>query len=109
MTMSIEAQNVLSMIRQAEIGGSQSAPTSMAEGSGGAKASFSSDLTEALRSVNELQLTSAQNKIDFEASSEASLTDVLVDSQRASVAFEATLQIRNKVLKAYQDVMSLPV
>jgi len=108
MTMSIEAQNVLSMIRQAEIGGSQSAST-LAERSGDARANFSSDLVEALRSVNELQLTSAQNKIDFEASSEASLTDVLVDSQRASVAFEATLQIRNKVLKAYQDVMSMPV
>jgi len=25
------------------------------------------------------------------------------------VAFEATLQVRNKVLKAYQDVMSMPV
>jgi len=33
----------------------------------------------------------------------------LIDSQRASVAFEATLQVRNKVLKAYQDVMSMPV
>lgn len=108
MTMSIEAQNVLSMIRQAEIGGAQSAASS-SDRSGDVKSNFSSDLVEALRSVNELQLTSAQNKIDFEASSEASLTDVLVDSQRASVAFEATLQIRNKVLKAYQDVMSMPV
>ncbi|MEK9996613.1 MAG: flagellar hook-basal body complex protein FliE [Halieaceae bacterium] len=25
------------------------------------------------------------------------------------MAFEATLQVRNKVLKAYQDVMSMPV
>ena len=84
-------------------------PTSMSERSVDAKANFSLDLMEALRSVNELQLTSAQNKIDFETGTEASLTDVLVDSQRASVAFEATLQIRNKVLKAYQDVMSMPV
>ena len=66
------------------------------------------DLVEALRSVNELQLISAQNKIDFEASSRLALA-MLMDSQRASVAFEATLQIKNKVLKAYQDVMSMPV
>ena len=92
MTMSIEAQNVLSMIRQAEIGGAQSAASS-SDRSGDVKSNFSSDLVEALRSVNELQLISAQNKIDFEASSEASLTDVLVDFKSIS-RIEATLQIR---------------
>ncbi len=50
-----------------------------------------------------------ETKTNFEASGDVSVTDVLIDSQRASVAFEATLQIRNKVLKAYQDVMSMPV
>jgi len=29
--------------------------------------------------------------------------------QKSSLAFEATLQIRNKVLKAYEDVMNMPV
>ena len=84
MTMSIEAQNVLSMIRQAEIGGSQSA-ASLADRSGDARANFSSDLVEALRSVNELQLTSAQNKIDFEASPEASITESMGEFHRTSL------------------------
>jgi len=29
--------------------------------------------------------------------------------QKSSLAFEATLQIRNKVLKAYEDIMNMPV
>jgi flagellar hook-basal body complex protein FliE len=29
--------------------------------------------------------------------------------QESSIAFEATLQVRNKVLSAYKDIMSMPV
>jgi flagellar hook-basal body complex protein FliE len=29
--------------------------------------------------------------------------------QKASIAFEATLQARNKLLSAYKDIMSMPV
>jgi flagellar hook-basal body complex protein FliE len=29
--------------------------------------------------------------------------------QKSSLAFEATLQIRNKVLKAYEEIMNMPV
>ena len=37
------------------------------------------------------------------------LTDVVMNMQKSSLAFEATLQIRNKVLKAYEDIMNVPV
>ena len=37
------------------------------------------------------------------------LTDVVMNMQKSSLAFEATLQIRNKVLKAYEDIMNMPV
>jgi flagellar hook-basal body complex protein FliE len=29
--------------------------------------------------------------------------------QKSSLAFEATLQVRNKVLKAYEDILNMPV
>ena len=70
---------------------------------------FSNDLLAAIRSVNEMQMTSANTKANFEVSGDVDVTEVLMKSQKASVAFEATLQIRNKILKAYQDVMSMPV
>jgi flagellar hook-basal body complex protein FliE len=37
------------------------------------------------------------------------LTDVVLGMQKASIAFEATLQIRNKVIKAYEDIKNMPV
>jgi hypothetical protein len=37
------------------------------------------------------------------------LTDVVLGMQKSSLAFEATLQIRNKVLKAYEDILNMPV
>jgi flagellar hook-basal body complex protein FliE len=37
------------------------------------------------------------------------LTDVVLEMQKSSLAFEATLQVRNKVLEAYQQIMNMPV
>jgi flagellar hook-basal body complex protein FliE len=37
------------------------------------------------------------------------LTDVVMSMQKASLAFEATVQVRNKVMQAYQDIMNMPV
>ena len=40
---------------------------------------------------------------------EEGLTDVVLGMQKSSLSFEATLQVRNKVLKAYEDIMNMPV
>jgi flagellar hook-basal body complex protein FliE len=37
------------------------------------------------------------------------LGDVMVAMQKASLSFEATVQVRNKVLSAYQEVMNMQV
>jgi flagellar hook-basal body complex protein FliE len=37
------------------------------------------------------------------------LTDVVLSMQKSSLAFEATLQVRNKVMKAYEEIMNMPV
>jgi len=34
---------------------------------------------------------------------------VMLAKEKAGIAFEATLQIRNKVLSAYQEIMQMPV
>jgi flagellar hook-basal body complex protein FliE len=45
----------------------------------------------------------------FERGEQVPLTDVVLKMQKASLSFEATLQVRNKVLKAYEDIMNMPV
>jgi flagellar hook-basal body complex protein FliE len=45
----------------------------------------------------------------YDRGEEVPLTDVVLAMQKSSLAFEATLQIRNKVLKAYEDILNMPV
>ena len=37
------------------------------------------------------------------------IVSVMVERQKASIGFEATLQVRNKLLSAYRDIMNMPV
>ncbi len=45
----------------------------------------------------------------YEMGTETDVAKVMMARQKASLAFEATLQIRNKLLSAYKDIMSMPV
>ena len=101
-------QGVMNVIRQAEIANSRAADAFSGISNEQQQSRFASDLLAAIRSVNATQMRSAETKTAFEASGDVSVTDVLLDSQRASVAFEATLQVRNKVLKDYKDVFIMP-
>ena len=58
--------------------------------------------------MNESQMASADMRDAYERGEDIPLTDVVLAMQ-SSLAFEATLQVRNKLLKAYEDVMNMPV
>jgi len=71
---------------------------------------FSNVLTQALGKVNDLQQTSGDLKNRLEVGDpNVDLTQVMLASQKASVAFTATLQVRNRLVQAYQDVMNMPL
>jgi flagellar hook-basal body complex protein FliE len=38
-----------------------------------------------------------------------SLSEVMIASQKSSLAFSAMVEVRNKFLEAYKEVMSMPV
>jgi flagellar hook-basal body complex protein FliE len=38
-----------------------------------------------------------------------SLAEVMLTKEKAGIAFEATVQVRNKVLEAYKQIMNMPV
>ena len=71
---------------------------------------FGDLLSSAVNSVNETQMQSAQMATAYEQGDpNISLTQVMVQSQKASVSFQALTQVRNKVIQAYEDVMKMPV
>ena len=70
---------------------------------------FANSIKWALQEVNEMQQVSKANRAAYEQGEDIPLTEVVMSMQKSSLAFEATLQIRNKVLKAYEDIMNMPV
>jgi len=64
---------------------------------------------DSMRQVNALQSEADTMMTQFEMGADIPLTDVVMAMQKSSLAFEATLQVRNKVLKAYEDIMNMPV
>ena len=70
---------------------------------------FSDSVKGALQDVNATQQASKALRTAYERGEDVPLTDVVMSIQKSSLAFEATLQIRNKVLKAYEEIMNMPV
>lgn len=76
----------------------------------GASTDFSSLLQQSIASVNDTQQRANSMVEAFETgSSNFSLAEVMVESQKASVSFQAMLQVRNKLVEAYKDVMNMPM
>ncbi len=71
--------------------------------------SFASALEDALSSVNNGQIRAGQVSEAYERGETIDIAKVMLARQEASVGFEATLQVRNKLLSAYKDIMSMPV
>ncbi|HEX8556284.1 MAG TPA: flagellar hook-basal body complex protein FliE [Sphingomonas sp.] len=82
------------------------APTGPAEAK---PASFADALGDAVRSVNQNQAEASKLTEAYERGAEVDIAKVMLARQEASVGFEATLQVRNKLLSAYKDIMSMPV
>jgi flagellar hook-basal body complex protein FliE len=78
-------------------------------GSIGKPGDFTSALKGALEKVNGLQNEASEAASAFERGETTDIAAVMLAKQKASVSFEATLQVRNKLLSAYKDIMSMPV
>jgi len=71
---------------------------------------FSVLLKNALDNVNGLQQNSNELQRAVELGDpKVSLAQAMIAGNKASVAFEATVQVRNKLVEAYKEVMSMPV
>lgn len=73
-------------------------------------ADFASVLKASLDQVNQMQLESQAKQQAFEAGDpNANLQDVMVSLQKASLSFQTMVQVRNKLVSAYQEVMNMQV
>jgi flagellar hook-basal body complex protein FliE len=70
---------------------------------------FGSKINDAIKEVADSQTKANQITKDYELGKETDLTKVVMQQQVANIAFQLTLNVRNKVLSSYKDIMNMPV
>ena len=77
---------------------------------GGPNNDFAAMLHSALNEVNSASEEAKQLSKKFElGDQDANLQDVVMSLQKASVSFQTMVQVRNKLVTAYQEVMNMQV
>ncbi|WP_323119556.1 flagellar hook-basal body complex protein FliE [Burkholderia alba] len=94
----------------AQAAGGATGPAALA-GSGAATAgTFASAMKASLDKISSDQKTSLGEAKAFElGASNVSLNDVMVDMQKAGIGFQFGLQVRNKLVSAYNEIMQMSV
>ena len=87
-------------------GQSAASQSSVAETHG----SFAGELQASLGRINQMQQSANQQAMSFQAGdSGVALNEVMIDSQKASVAFDMGVQVRNRLVTAYKEIMGLQI
>jgi flagellar hook-basal body complex protein FliE len=78
-------------------------------GSGAAGGGFAGELKKSLDRISDSQQQAYGQAEAFELGKPGvALNDVMVDMQKANIGFQMGLQVRNKVVAAYQEIMNMP-
>lgn len=72
-------------------------------------ASFADVLRQSLDKVNELQAHADESIQKLATGETKNLADVMVAVENAGVAFQFTMQVRNKIVEAYQELMRMQI
>ena len=83
------------------------APATGTQATGGTD--FGATLKGVLDQVNGAQSKAEDLSVAYERGETTDIASVMLAREKASVGFQATLQVRNKLLSAYKDIMSMPV
>jgi len=71
--------------------------------------SFGQLLTNALGDVNKLQLNANQASVDLASGKIKDVSETVIATEKASIALQLTMQVRTKVIDAYQEIMRMQV
>jgi len=96
-----------SMISKAQMGSPalETVKTEQVNGS-----DFSAMLKDAVDNVNGLQMHAKDLQTAVEMGDRSvSISDAMIASQKSTVAFTAAVEVRNKFVDAYKEIMNMPV
>ncbi|WP_309043039.1 flagellar hook-basal body complex protein FliE [Marinobacter sediminicola] len=73
-------------------------------------ASFGNMLSKAVNNVNEVQQDANALRTAYDMGDPTvDITRVMIAAQKSTVSFEALTQVRNRVVRAYEDIMNMPI
>jgi len=76
----------------------------------GAPSGFASELRRSLQRVSAAQQASSAKAEAFELGApNVSLSDVMIDMQKASLSFQTAVQVRNRLVSAYHEIANMQV
>lgn len=93
------------------------APTQMTQGVQGspeitsseAQKNFGTFLKEAIENTNVQQIESDKLTQKLVLGEQVDLHEVMIAAQKASITLNTTMEVRNKVVEAYQEIIRMPV
>lgn len=112
---SIGADRIQSMMAQLKAAatkptGAPVAPVGPGAEAPAARVNFADALKNSLDHVSEVQGKARELGKAFSMGDESvSLSDVMIAMQKSSINFQATVQVRNKLVSAYQEIMNMQV
>ena len=70
---------------------------------------FGKMLTDSIKQVNRLQLEADSSINDLSTGKQPDIHRTMIAMEKASISFEMLMQIRNKVISAYDKIMRMPI
>ena len=97
-------------LRPAGLGGLAPGPAGVGAPGATGSVSFAAVLRNGIERVNEAQAQSSAAQRAFERGDpNVDLPQVMIDMQKASIAFRGAVEVRNRMISAYQEIMNMPV
>lgn len=101
-------ESMRSVVQTAQGANIGSASPAMRQTEGAPNVSFADVLARSLTKVSSVQHAAGSQAQRFDLGDpDVSLNDVMIDLQKASLGFQMTVQVRNKIVAAYKEISSM--
>jgi flagellar hook-basal body complex protein FliE len=108
--MSVSGVSLNNVLQQLQATANQATGKPVAAPNEGGKADFSNALVAAIDKIDGMKQSAAAQGHAFERGVPGvGINDVMVDMQKAGLAFEMGVQVRNRVVNAYKEIMNMQV
>lgn len=104
----VSLDSILSQIKAAEAFAAGK-PAAGREAADAGKVDFAEVLQASVAQVNGQQQQATQLAQAFESGADVNLQDVMVSLSKANISFQTMVQVRNRLVSAYHDIMNMQV